>query len=469
MNTPIAYRAFVSAPEDLLLQNTDLWDGLSGGVPFRQTTWLRAWWNQYGKDQATCFITVVDQEDRVCGILPLCRLGRRGWTLIAAGHACSDHVSILSREDDQDGVAEALARFLVDHATDSELGWNRLAFDGVVAGDPGMRKLSQHLTDLQSVCRIQTRMSVWFKACEKDWAAHLERSSRRTRNRLRMMVDQFDKPDSTFAVRFADDEKSVKESLDVLIRLHQSHWQAKGESGSYATAGMVEMIHEAAIDALHRGTLFLPRLVQLDPATSAETILATQLHFIGDDQRLYCFSTGVNYDYSDLSPGTMLNNYLLYHAHEHGYAGIDFMRGDEAYKARLKAQPNPVLLIELFPPTLSGKMACTLYDNVLSLKQKVRQRRGTSVVATPTIEEAFAEHYRQHLPRTGFTVSDSDPEGDIGIIDLQTICPQWMQAANEAQLESTADDREELDDDSGPVILPITMPLTDSSFNNIGN
>ena len=434
--------------------------------------WMRAWWNQYGGDQPTCFITVIDEDDEIRGILPLCRLGNQGWQTIGGDQVCSDHLSIMARDEDQDLVAEAIADFLVDHADDPDLGWNRLRLDGIVAGDPGIKKLLHHLQNRQAMERLQSRMSVWYKKCSEDWDSHLLTYSRKTRNRQRAIIRRFEQTDDPVAVRFPEDEDSVRKTLSNLIYLHQKHWQANGEPGSFADPGMIEFIHETAIEAFRRDQLFLPFMVRIDPATGVETIVAAQLHFVGDDQRLYCFTTCVNYEYRDLAPGKLLNGYLLHYAHEHGYAGIDFMRGDEEYKGRLKAEPLPLLIVDVFSPTLSGRLACAAYDCTSRFKQFVRQHLGRELVATLSVEEAFSDNYKLLLPNTDLALKHAlDDDFDIGTIDFRIIDEEWMQPS--ADLAPGLEESLEAvlagvsASDSGPVILPITMPLAGSSYSNL--
>ncbi len=453
MNTIIAYRR----PE-LLFDHPELWDSLAGGVPFRGVAWLQAWWQQFGADANVLFVTVLDQFDEVCGVLPLQRTEQngiqRGWQTVAAGKICSDHVSLLARPEDRPMVATAIAEFLSENATDPELGWDRLVFDGVVGGDPGMQELLSELQRYGADVRLTSRMKLWFTPCQADWDTYLlsfsRQSRRKQRDGLRRLglndaatakpkttnskTSHAAAPEAELAVRFADDEDTVTEAVSKLIMLHQRHWQSAGETGTYAGQGMDAFILKAALNALAAGRLFLPSVVRIDPVTGDEKIIASQLFFVGGDQRLYCYSTGVDYDYADLAPGTLLTLFVLKHAHDRGYSGVDFMRGDEEYKHRMKAEPLPLIEAEVWAPTGRARIMKMLSETIFRSKQLVRAWRKRPLVQTPSMEVAFANHFRQFLPSPPATSAlswDADPS----------------HAANE-----------NVDDESdSPVILSFTM------------
>lgn len=391
-------RVLVQSGESLLTDRAEDWDRLSGGVPFRQTMWLRPLWTQFGQSQRSCFLTVWDNEDRLRGILPLERFGSRAWQTIGS-LPCTDHVSMLCQELDRQNVAAAIADFLVTHVHDPKHGWDRLHFGGVLAGDPGMSALIDELDHRRVSIRIESRMNVWFRSSTETWDQFLQSRSRKYRHRLRFLVRQFESVDDLLRVQFPADEDELTIYLDELIRLHQNHWQAMGEPGSYAADGMIPFIHDAALTAFRQNRLFLPVLIRTDPITGHESVLAAQIHFIGEDGRLYCYSSGVNYEHGERTPGNLLNAYLLRHAHENNLSGIDFMRGDEDYKSRIYAEPTPLLKLNAFAPTPVGWLKLAALDTYIGAKQTYRHLRKRPLSTTYSIEEGFDVKFQTGLPR----------------------------------------------------------------------
>ncbi|MCM2372555.1 GNAT family N-acetyltransferase [Aporhodopirellula aestuarii] len=398
MNTIIAYRH-----ADSLFKNVSQWDALAGGVPFRQSTWLQPWCRHFGLENELLFVTVLDDNGDVMGVLPLQRCGRRGWQTIAGDNVCTDHVSVLARPENLSIVTTAIADFLIENANDAELGWDRLAFDGIVAGDPGMRELLLELGRRDAAIRLTTRMNIWLVPCQDNWDTFLKASSKGARRRYQKALRQIgeastDDGKTELSIRIARDEQSVSETVEKLIELHQRHWQSQGEPGTYATRRMREFILESALESLEQDRLFLPSLVRTDPKTGVEQVIATQLYQVGDDGRLYCYSTGVDYDFAKLKPGALLNTFILKHAHDLGSPGVDLMRGDEEYKKRLHAQPIPSIHATVAAPTLQGRCNRVMSDLAFRCKQIARKRLGRPLVQTPFLEQAFDQRYLEFLP-----------------------------------------------------------------------
>ncbi|TWT91363.1 GNAT family N-acetyltransferase [Neorhodopirellula pilleata] len=383
--------------ESLLNDRADEWDRLAGGVPFRQSMWLRPLWQRLGHSKQSCFLTVRDGDGRIRGILPLERFGSRGWQTIGSA-PCTDHVSVLCRQSDRHIVIESLATFLITQVHDRELGWDCLHFEGVIGGDPAISELLSALDRQCAYVRIGSRMSVWFRSTDETWQDFISQCSRKHRHRLRQLLRQLESVDDGMRVTFPADETELAKYVNELIRLHQVHWQSQAEPGSYAADEMIHFIHDVALNAFRQERLFLPVLIRADPATGLDDVLAVQLHLIGDDGRLYCYSTGVNYEYSDRKPGNTLNAFVLRYAHENNFAGIDFMRGDEEYKSRIQAEPTPLLNIDVFAPTRIGRLKLSGHDISLCIKQSYRQLRNRPLNTVFGIDDAFDSRFRSTLP-----------------------------------------------------------------------
>ena len=442
-----SFKVGVDSTESLLFDRAEEFNALSEGIPFRETTWLRPWFKHLGKSQTTCFITVIDDDDRIRGVLPLERFGSRGWQWVGAG-LCTDHTSVITREADREPVTRCIGEFLLKNVADPELGWDRLHFDGVVAGDPGMDLLLQQLGDANNI-RLQSRTNVWFRSCTEGWESYLQGASRRQRRRHRTALRLLEETELPLEVRFAEDASSVAHYVSELIRLHQKHWRSQGQPGSYSKPGTRDFIQESTLEALERGRLLMPALFRTDPDTGEERIIAVQIHFVGDDQRMYCYSVGMDYDYADIKPGNLLNSFLLRMAHDGMHPGIDLMRGDEEYKKRMSADPVPLLIADVFAPTLCGQLDRLGHDFSLRVKQFYRQRRGRPLAHQLQHDEAFAKGYQAFLP--------NHAKGNSQINDP---------AANKAGITSDIGSHDESSSseepiDEGPILLPFGNFLAD--------
>lgn len=381
------------SPEDLLA-DVNAWDRLAGGIPFRQTVWLRAWWRQFGDAERAFFMVARDELGACRGLLPLERTkdDLRRLQTIAAGIACTDHVSILARPEDRDQVATAFAEHLIQCSCDRKHGWDQIDFDGTIAGDAAMAVFTRCLEAQKMPTSIRSRMHVWFNRCEATWEDLLAARSRKYRNRVRALLRKLDESGGDLFVRDAGSPEEVHIGLMKLIELHQKRWQDAGEPGTYADERMARFVTDATVEMSKRGRLVLPQLIYRGE------VIATELHYLGEDGRQYCYSTGVNHAYPDLKPGIMLNSHMFREAHRLGRAGIDYMRGDETYKGRLHSHPIPLLEISVFAKHARGQMRMTQDRATQLLKVQWRRMKDLPQDQPLTLEEAFAEEHRGFLP-----------------------------------------------------------------------
>ena len=123
-----------------LLDDTETWNSLAGGVPFRETSWLGPWWSHFGTHSEAHVLVARDQDEQVRGLLPLYRPAENPHSLamIGDGRACSDYVSVLAAPHDAEQIAEEFAVVLAATASDRWLGWSSIEIDGIVEGDKPM-------------------------------------------------------------------------------------------------------------------------------------------------------------------------------------------------------------------------------------------------------------------------------------------------------------------------------------------
>lgn len=106
-----------------------MWNTLSGGVAFRETSWLAPWWRHFGWGNRAFLVVVRNASTHICGLLPLYLKPRgsgRVLSMIGDGDVCADYVSVLSLSEEAEQVGEAVGRHLAEIASDSLHGWNLL-------------------------------------------------------------------------------------------------------------------------------------------------------------------------------------------------------------------------------------------------------------------------------------------------------------------------------------------------------
>jgi CelD/BcsL family acetyltransferase involved in cellulose biosynthesis len=212
-------------------------------------------------------------------------------------------------------------------------------------------------------------MSTWYRAVDASWDDHLKTFGKTQRKKMRRWCEKVEQTDGLKKI-LPESAEQVDLLLDALIQLHQQRWTDAGQPGSYADPVFREFIHQASRDFFRRGRLHLPTL-QLDQKT-----IGGELHFVGEDQRLYCYSSGYDIQSAELEPGRILAAETLRDLYRMGLEGIDYMRGDEPYKQRMSASPARLFRFRVIAgawlPRLRHAAWCTQFE----LKQWVRRQTG---------------------------------------------------------------------------------------------
>tara|TARA_R110002049_G_scaffold285698_1_gene466675 strand:- start:49161 stop:50330 length:1170 start_codon:yes stop_codon:yes gene_type:complete len=360
-----------------LLADATVWNRLAAGVPFRETSWLGPWWQHFGQDLEAYTLVARDDRGELQGILPLYRThhGPTGRTLamMGDGQAYSDFVSVIATSPHAPSVARAMGQFLANVASDTQDGWDVIDIDGISEGDSAMSALARSLSEGGAALHSQSRMSSWFRACDASWDDHIKRHGKTQRRKLRKWSKQIESTDGLQRI-VADTDEQLTDSVDALIKLHQQRWTESGEAGSFADAEFESFIRDSAADFYSRGRLYLPTL------TMNDRVVAAELHFIGGDNRLYCYSSGFDTSASELEPGRVLHVDTLMHLYRENLAGIDFLRGDEPYKQRAGAKPTRVLRMRAAAPKMLTQLRHAAWWTGFEVKQWMRKRAGRTPI-----------------------------------------------------------------------------------------
>ena len=365
-----------------LIENRQLWDALAGDCPFRQSSWLGPWWNHFGDDEKAYFVVAKNDQGIVRGLLPMYSSGRFGEVLrfVGAGQACSDDLSILCAPHDADAIGLEMGHWLASIAGNRHNGWGLMDLDGVIAGNRAMVAFVQGLTEAGALAHMQSRMHTWFQPTTDTFEHYLSTLSKSRRRLMRRLSERIDEtPALSSHISQTDDER--RSDLDAMIQLHQRRWNDAGQAGSFADPKFRQFIHESTSRFLQGGFLRMATLRHNDQVISGE------LQILGGDGSISAYSTGIDMKFADIKPGRIMNVNTIQYAYQHSLPGIDYMRGDEAYKAELRAQPRRLTRLRVVPNTTSARIHHAAWKSVFDVTQWVRRRRGTEPIAVlPTLK-----------------------------------------------------------------------------------
>ena len=344
------------------------WHRLAAGDPFISWDWLSAWWNHYGADRELYVLVVTDDQHNVIGIAPWfvkssATRGRR-IRFLGSGHVCSDYVRILACAADINRVAAALATWLKEaneKTHPAEDGWDFLSLDGVRKGELSLNALRRELEANGHRSDDDATPDCWRNILGESWQEYLYRLSKRTRRKVRETRKKYIDAGRT-EFEFAQDRQQFVEFYETFVALHQRRREDVGDPGCFASPHFAGFLRDAAGLFFRRGQLLLSRLlIDGDVAACSFGILSHGVH--------YMYQTGMNPDLGHCSPGWVMNVHNILHGQANNILAIDYLRGDEAYKARIGAERIQMAKLRVVANQTSAKVRNKLWQMRSSIRQ----------------------------------------------------------------------------------------------------
>lgn len=353
----------VSASDELATMAGD-WNALAEGMPLRSYDWLATWWRHYGApmDSSTngagerqLFLLVVasnrgtntprqgscDASERIIGIAPwyIERVPLKGNVIrsLGSGEVCTDHLSILCQPSDLDEVTKSIAELLASDFTE----WDQLELASTDANDPALARLLAQLQSQDCTSSRQPSDSCWILDLPSSWEEYLSELSKSHRKQLRQLERRVLDSDRTRWHR-VQTIQDFDEAWPILVNLHQQRRRALNEPGCFASRQFHDFHRDVATRLLERGQL---RLSWLDLDGSAA---AAEYH-LADECTTYAYQGGVDPTRLHDEPGRLSTILYLKAAIDEGHRHVDFLRGDEPYKAHWRATPRPTCNLRVVP------------------------------------------------------------------------------------------------------------------------
>jgi CelD/BcsL family acetyltransferase involved in cellulose biosynthesis len=338
------------------------WNALAGGMPFRSWDWLATWWKHYGSvvrrdgdreraqssDRQLYVLAVFadaeptkEKERQLIGVAPwyLDRTRIKGNLLrwLGSGEVCTDHLSLICRPEDTEAVANALAETLTTKCDE----WDRIELSAVDADDTAIEKLLNCLEERDCLVSRQPADACWALELPATWDEYLAGISKSHRKQLRQLERRVLESDRVQWHR-AQSVTEFEQAWPVLVDLHQRRRRSLGEPGCFASRVFHEFHHEVARRLLDRGQLRMSWM-ELDGSPAAAE------YHVADAKTTYAYQGGVDPDRLAEEPGRLSTILCLRAAIEEGHTQIDFLRGDEPYKAHWRATPRTTYDYRVIP------------------------------------------------------------------------------------------------------------------------
>jgi CelD/BcsL family acetyltransferase involved in cellulose biosynthesis len=307
-------------PNLLVLPHLDRWasqwDGLVDASPL-PSPFLRSWWLIGAGGPRPRFLLVVE-DGRLLGGLALeegRRLGLPCLRMMGAGPLCPDHLDLLATPGQQDAVVRAVREWL------RRPGARLMSLEGIHAGSRLIAAVPGH------VRREPLAVAPWAPL-PADAGTYLAARPAGFRKTLRRASARMTAAGTTHRINRG---RSAVRSLSSLRQLHQAQWGDRSRflpafdrfaAACHLAAGFDEVsVHELAV---------------------GETVIAIMVTFeVAGRVSLYQSARLTDFRWRDAT--TVLLAAIITDACNRGFAEVDFLRGDEAYKNNFAPERRELL------------------------------------------------------------------------------------------------------------------------------
>jgi CelD/BcsL family acetyltransferase involved in cellulose biosynthesis len=328
--------------------------------------WLWTWWKHLAGDRRLCLLSVRSGGSLValapcCLRSPSLSNGRPLPTLefLGTGSAGSDYLDIIAGRGYEEESTRAIASYLAQERL--MLRWTQLKHGSSLAAGVA----SALSAEGWHAAETETNTCPFIQLSGSSWESYLATLSAEHRYNYHRRLKRLERE---FAVELhqARTPAECRESVDLVIALHNRRWRDRGGSDAFHTSALIEFHREFSHVALDRGWLRL-YVLRLDgkPAASFYGFLYRRV--------FYFYQSGFDAAYAKHSAGLVTMGLAIKSAFEEGAEEFDLLHGNEAYKSHWSHESRKLSRLEVYPPRCLG-WVCQSSVNLGRASRKIARR-----------------------------------------------------------------------------------------------
>ncbi len=320
-------------------------------TPLQGPEWLLSWWDAFQSLNSQLCILVVRRGADPIGIAPF--VIRNTWGFgrtvgfLGSGKACTDFQTLICAEGEESSVADAVGNWLTSGPGRGT--WDLVELEGVQTESLAVTHLVDQLRKHHSLVVSTQIEHTWRLDLRDNMEGFLGQLSKTQRSQARNMLNRFDK-NPEMSLRYIDTCEDFESGMQTCINLHQMRWEAEGCAGCFSDPRFTAFTTGAFRKLMAQKQAFL-LLLELN-----EKPIASQMVLKSRDGNWFLYQSGRDPNLAHARIGQIITNVSIRKACEQGALFVDFLRGDEQYKPRLKAVPTPLFRIRAFAPAILPKI-----------------------------------------------------------------------------------------------------------------
>lgn len=349
--------------EDIKAAGAD-WDRLLIGgslpSPFCSLDMILPWLDHYAGEYDPVTLGVFENGSAK-GFMPLSMsktglLGSRVLTFCGSAELYSDHLDIVSSQQDSGACLEAVWDFL----RGEELSWE--AFDiSLVSSKSAIMRYAPDFPGMSWEVREKSVAPYIDLSCGFD--AYMSGFNGKHRYTLKKKTRRLFEQGFSYSACVPG---GVEAGVSELFRLHRLRAESKGIDSTFHGEKLLSLHKAVAASMNSKGLLWLRFLEREDAKIAA---------FYGFELggRLFYYQFGIEPEWEQYSPGTVLMYKVIEEAFSKGLIEFDFLRGAEAYKSDWANNKRTLYSMKAYNKSVRGDLSRTVFKSKDFLKKNVRR------------------------------------------------------------------------------------------------
>lgn len=305
-------------------------------VPFLCHEYVTAWWQGLGGgewSQGELYVVTARQEGgELFGIAPMFQTNNREGEpalMLIGSIEISDYLDIITRPEDTPAFLEALLEYL---AGESGPGLHLLDWYNLLESSPTQPAMQAAAEKLGWSYTQQLLQHCPYISLPGDWEKYICSIDKKQRHEIRRKMRRSREYYLPVRWYIAQDGNNLNQEVDDFLEL-MAYDQDKAK---FLTPAMRNQMH-AIVQAAYKAGWLQLAFIEVNGKKAAG-----YLNFDYMDH-IWVYNSGLDFQFSELSPGWVLLGNLLEWANENQRKYFDFMRGDEDYKYRFGAVDRRVM------------------------------------------------------------------------------------------------------------------------------
>ncbi len=370
------------------------WRHLTSGQPFTGPDWLLTWWQHLGvgrqqdsRHGELFVLCVTDEQGTLVALAPWylehSLLDGHAVRFLGSGEVCSDYLTVPCRDGQQTAAARAIADWLCGAGEVSSHGdaWDLLSLENVDLTDPILRDLVDALCERGAITHLRPASHCWRLSLPGSWDEYLAMLSKTHRKHVRRLQRTYLDTGRARLVSARTPEQ-LAVGFGLLVDLHSRRWADRGVDGIF-TSPEHFAFHRAASERLLAAGQLRIAWLELDGRPAA-----AEYSLVGGNT-IYAYQSGLDPSMAEHEPGNLALVCMLQEGIAGGITTLDFLRGNETYKAHWRALPQPMHDVRILPGHWPGRLRQSLWKAATGAKDWLRAGRDAVVSAarsrSPTV------------------------------------------------------------------------------------